>query len=253
MQSFESAIVLAAGFGKRLMPLTADRPKCIVSVGGKPIVVRTLEHLAREGVTRATLVLGHAARSVIDRLGDRCADIALDYVISDVYASTNTMYSLLLAQDVLRRGCYVIEGDGVLGREVVAAMTRAQPHERSLWAVDAWDEQITGCRLSTAPGETRIIAQTIVRSADPDFRPAEHFKSVGFLRLTAEQGSLLADKLAIESQANNRGVYYDDVFGKYVDEFDVHALNIHPHPWMEVDDHDDLARAQALFGPASTA
>lgn len=250
MSRYDSAIVLAAGFGSRLMPLTEHRPKCIVPVAGKPIVVRTLEHLAGEGVARVTLVLGHCAQSVIDLLGTRHAGIELKYVISAEYAVTNTMYSLLLTADVLRRGCYVIEGDGVLSAEAVRAVTRAEPAERSVWAVDGWDAQITGCRLITAPGQSKIVGQTIVRQSDPGYRAGEHFKSVGFLRLNPSQGALLADKLDIESRAGNRRVYYDDVFGKYVDEFDVHVLDIRPHPWMEVDDHADLARAVALFGQA---
>lgn len=247
MSHVSTAIILAAGFGKRLLPLTQRCPKCIVSVAGKPIVVRTLEHMAAEGLSRATLVLGHCAQSVIDMLGTRHAGVELDYIISAEYAVTNTMYSLLLAQDALRRGCYVIEGDGVLSRDVVTAIAQAQPRERSFWVVDDWDARITGCRLTTAAGGTRIVEQAIVRQSDPGFRPGQHFKSVGFLRLTGEQGTLLADRLARESEAGNRQVYYDDIFGKYVDEFDVHVLNIHPRPWMEVDDHDDLARAEALF------
>ena len=93
----KSAIVLAAGFGSRLMPLTKDRPKCLVPVGGIPIVFRTLDILERLGVEEAVMVLGHKEEAVRAALGDQRGKVSIRYVINEEYGITNTMYSLLLS------------------------------------------------------------------------------------------------------------------------------------------------------------
>lgn len=57
-------IILAAGLGSRLMPITAEVPKPLVPVAGVPIIQRSLATLARCGVKRAIIVLGYRAEQI---------------------------------------------------------------------------------------------------------------------------------------------------------------------------------------------
>src|SRR5713226_8498251 len=87
------AIILAAGQGTRLLPLTEHRPKCMVEIAGKPLLYRQLEVLRNCGVTNIGLVAGYKAQS-IDALGVhifRNAD----------YMSTNMVASLFCASEWL--------------------------------------------------------------------------------------------------------------------------------------------------------
>lgn len=59
-----NAIILAAGMGTRLRPLTNDRPKCLVKVGGMPMVERQIQYLLEIGVTDITLISGYKAESL---------------------------------------------------------------------------------------------------------------------------------------------------------------------------------------------
>ncbi|MEM9877646.1 MAG: nucleotidyltransferase family protein [Pseudomonadota bacterium] len=61
-----AAMVLCAGKGTRMMPLTADKPKALVSVGGKPMLERTLERCAKAGVQDAVLNMHYAPDAVRD-------------------------------------------------------------------------------------------------------------------------------------------------------------------------------------------
>src|SRR5712691_8907639 len=74
------ALILAAGIGQRMRPLTTDVPKCLVEVNGVPIVFRSLQVLASAGVTEAIIVVGHEAAQVRRRVGRNFAGIEIVYV-----------------------------------------------------------------------------------------------------------------------------------------------------------------------------
>jgi len=244
----KNAVILAAGTGSRLMPLTADKPKCLVPVAGRPIVARALESLETLGVESATMVLGHCAGAVREALGESFGSMRLEYVLNPEFRSTNTMYSLLLAAERLSEGSYVIEGDCVLGPDILPTLAAAEPAERSFWVVDDWWPGLDGCQLRTAASDTRIVSQRIVRDVSQPFEADRDYKSVGLLRLGPDVGATLAGLLRSEADAGKVQVYYDDIIGAHIGSLPIHALRIHPLPWMEVDDAGDLQKAEAIFG-----
>ena len=65
-------MILAAGYGKRLRPLTDHTPKPLVSIGGKPMIVHHLEKLAKAGVEEVVINLGHLGSKIPEFLGDGC-------------------------------------------------------------------------------------------------------------------------------------------------------------------------------------
>ncbi|GGP20268.1 nucleotidyltransferase [Thermocladium modestius] len=70
MEQDMKALILAGGFGKRLMPLTIDQPKPLVEIGGKPILVRQIEWLRGQGISDIILAVGHLRTKVFEKLGD---------------------------------------------------------------------------------------------------------------------------------------------------------------------------------------
>ncbi|MFN4337319.1 MAG: NDP-sugar synthase [Candidatus Nitrosocaldus sp.] len=78
------AIILAGGFGKRLKPLTDDRPKPMVEILGKPIIAWQIEWLKLNGVDEMVLCVGYMRESIINYLGDgRRYSVRIDYVVED--------------------------------------------------------------------------------------------------------------------------------------------------------------------------
>lgn len=66
----DQAVILAAGASTRLRPLTADLPKCMVAVGGRPLIAHTIDHLRSYGVLHVVINLHHAGERIVDYLGD---------------------------------------------------------------------------------------------------------------------------------------------------------------------------------------
>ncbi len=83
------AVILCAGLGKRLRPLTLHVPKALVPVGGRPLLDLHLEALAREGVSRTILVVGHLADKVREHVGDgRRFGLSVEYVTQELLGGT---------------------------------------------------------------------------------------------------------------------------------------------------------------------
>lgn len=110
------AIILAAGEGIRLRPHTLDRPKCLVSLAGRPLLTHQIEALTSAGIDRITIVTGHRADRVV----------ALGYPTrhNPDYARTNMVASLMCAADLLdgRDDVLIAYGDVVYEPQVVEAL-----------------------------------------------------------------------------------------------------------------------------------
>ena len=234
-------VLLGAGLGARLRPLTDDRPKCVVEVAGEPLARRMLRQFAERGVSAATVVVGHFASRARELIGDRVGDMRVGFVENIEYATTNTMFSALLAIDALAQGGYLVEGDIIAHDRVIDRLVGADA-ARSHWAVDAWTPAHSGSRLWTA-GAQRIVKQEIYR-AHTEAPVPDAWKSSGMLKLTAETARQLGQLLADEP---NRNIYYDDVIGKHVDKLAIEVLDLVGAPWFEVDDLNDMAQARSMF------
>ena len=101
------AIILAAGFGSRMMPATADRPKPLVTVNGVPILETLLDALVAVGIRDITVVRGYR-KECFDALLEKYPFLTL--VDNDIYSKTNNISSVMAGLNKLD-GCYLCEAD----------------------------------------------------------------------------------------------------------------------------------------------
>lgn len=120
------AIILAAGQGKRLLPLTQDTPKTLLNISGTTILEYQLVTLASCNVKEVVLVGGFR----VDKLKDYAEryialhglDLKLKVINNKDYAITNNLYSLWLAKDEMTSDFLVINGDNVFDRRAIVKM-----------------------------------------------------------------------------------------------------------------------------------
>ena len=93
-----TALLLAAGTGTRLQPLTLDAPKCLTEVGGISILERLVNNLRAQGLRRLIVVLGYLGDCIQEFLEQHAHDMQIDYVLNPDYRTTNNIYSLWLAR-----------------------------------------------------------------------------------------------------------------------------------------------------------
>ena len=102
------AIILAAGFGSRMMPATADRPKPMVRVNGVRIIDTLLDALVSVGIKEITIIGGYRFEKLKDLL-EKYPFIQL--IENKEYDTTNNISSAILSFDTLHDGCYFCEAD----------------------------------------------------------------------------------------------------------------------------------------------
>ena len=90
------AVILAAGMASRLRPLTNDRPKCLLTVGTRCLLGRTVDSLKAAGITELVVVTGYRVEMIRSFLTDNYKDMQISFVDNVDYQTTNNIYSLCL-------------------------------------------------------------------------------------------------------------------------------------------------------------
>jgi glucose-1-phosphate thymidylyltransferase len=115
-------VVLAAGEGTRMRPLTADRPKALVEVAGQPLLSHAFESLLSVGVDRAVVVVGYRSEAIVDRYGDIYRGLALEYV--QQREQLGTAHALERAIPAVSAPFVVCNGDNVCRANLGAVLDR---------------------------------------------------------------------------------------------------------------------------------
>lgn len=118
------AVILAAGMGDRLSPLTLETPKCLTEINGQPILFRALRALANQGFSEVVIVVGHLADKVRERVGSSQFGLDISYVDAPRYMTTNNICSMWDARDFCDEDILLIEGDVVFDEIILAEILR---------------------------------------------------------------------------------------------------------------------------------
>lgn len=236
-----TAILLAAGVGKRLLGTSGGRPKCLIEIGGKSLLVRLLEGLAAAGVRQAVVVTGFGEDVVRAAIGAGPEDIRVRYVSNPRYRE-GAILSLAAAAAVLDGPVLVMDAD-VLCPPAMLARLVASPH-RNCFLLDASVE---------VSGEEQMLlvrdglVRNIVRGGAPGYELAG--ESVGFLKLSAGAARVLRRLLAERVAAGHTGIEHEEVYPALMAEVEIGFERVDGMPWTEIDFPDDVQRAEAEVLP----
>lgn len=122
VRPFDQAVVLAAGEGKRVRPLTRYQPKPMLRVAGRPILEYPLDALASIGVEEVVLVVGHRRRRIQNHFGDGYDGMDLTYVTQETRLGSG--HALQTAEDHVDGEFLVVNGDNVIDGTMVGEVAR---------------------------------------------------------------------------------------------------------------------------------
>ncbi|MDZ4169675.1 MAG: phosphocholine cytidylyltransferase family protein [Coriobacteriia bacterium] len=235
-----TALLLAAGMGSRLAPLTDDTAKCLVALSGISILERLLRTLGSYGFTRLVVVLGHESDAIQDYLGDHSGEIQIDYVTSTRYRTTNNIYSLWLARQIIDEPFLLIESDLVFDEALLEKMLRPD-----MIAVSRQLPWMNGTTV-TLGGKAGITAFCLGEMSRPD---ATHYKTVNIYSFSRSTWRVVCERLDRYIAAQRTGDYYESVFAEMVADGSLSLTPVlfDPDSWYEIDTLDDLAAAELLF------
>lgn len=237
------AIILMAGAGLRLRPHNQGQPKALIEVGGRTLVARALDILGNAGIRTASLVVGYGSDRVRECVGDSVSNVHVQYIENSDFSSTNTMYSLWLAREILESGALILEGDYIFEEEVVHRLLDCD-HVRSWWAGTEFRPGMDGSCLECG-GDGRVERIRIVHEPLKDY--TRSYKSLGLLKITPAFGARLASALNEYVERRKVSLYYDEVVGMELLSEPLHICDVNALDWIEIDTVSDLREARRLF------
>ncbi|MBM0105963.1 phosphocholine cytidylyltransferase family protein [Steroidobacter sp. S1-65] len=247
------ALILAAGLGTRLRPLTADVPKTLIKVHGVAILENALRQLASCGVRETAIVVGYRSDAVEGVYGDHFRGMRLSYVRSDVFERTGSAYSMWLARDFLAAGsCLLLEGDVFFERAVLTRLLRSEHPDAG--AVAPMSPLLTG---SAATLDERGRARELrlnQKMSDALVEPL--YKTINIYRFTAETlQSQLLPELDRTIVGGAHGAYVEQILSALIrpQGLQLGAVDCGDLNWFEIDSVEDLRIAERIFAPEQPA
>jgi choline kinase len=236
-------LVLAAGAGRRLRPYTDTLPKALVPVDGDTTIMDiSLRNLAAAGLSDVAIVVGYRAEAVEvrkDAFEDKYG-VKITLVYNDKAEEWNNAYSLWMARDLFAAGLLMVNGDTVHPVSVEQTLLAARGPS-ILLAID------TVKKLADEEMKTVFGPDGQLTRITKLMEPAEAFgEYIGANIIEGGSAAALADALKTTWE-RNPDLYYEDGFQEFADRGgDVRAATIGEVEWVEVDNHDDLARAREI-------
>ncbi|WP_422734552.1 sugar phosphate nucleotidyltransferase [Micromonospora sp. WMMD558] len=236
-------MVLAAGAGRRLRPYTDTLPKALVPVDGDTTILDiALRNLAEVGITEIVVVVGYAADTVRERQADleKRYGVTITLVPNDKAEEWNNAYSLWLAREWFARGVLLVNGDTVhpVSVEKTLLAGRGPGVLLAIDTIKTLAEEEMKTTFDAAGQLTRIT-----KLMDPGEADGEY---IGATLIEPHVADALADALEA-TWRRDPNLYYEDGYQEFADRGgEVRAAPIGDVSWVEVDNHDDLARAREI-------
>ena len=233
-----TALLLAAGTGSRLAPLTDMTPKCLVPVNEIPILERLICSLKDHNFNRLVVVIGHQADCIRDYLGTRRGGMDITYITSPLYKTTNNIYSLWLARDVIDEPFLLIESDLVFDTDMLTDML--YPDRVAVAKIESW---MNGTTVSINNKMEVDAFHCGAQTAD-----GQQYKTVNIYSLSAATWKLVIERMNYHISNNMVNGYYETVFADMVKEESLFFTPVFfdSNSWYEIDTITDLRAAELV-------
>jgi choline kinase len=235
------AIILAAGQGKRLLPLTEARPKCLVVLSGRTLLAWQLLRLQAAGVTEAVIVTGFRADAVEAEVASLGLSMPVRLAYNPFYTVSDNTASCWIVRDAFEGRVLLLNGDTLFGPGVAERLLAA-PEAAITVAIDrkpAYDAD--DMKVLTEHGRLRAIGKTI---------EAYDAESIGFLRFSPEGSRAFVGGVEhVLSRPEGLKRWYLSVIDELARSgVDVKVASVEGLPWGEMDfpkDVETLTRLSA--------
>ena len=243
-------VILAAGMAKRLRPLTDTRPKCLLKVGERTLLQRTVDAMLAAGVTELVVVTGYRANMIRDFLTDRyltpAADdapspITIHFIDNPDYAHNNNIFSLWLTRPFTDGHDFLLmDSDILCDPAIIPAVLSVDGSALALNRHELGDEEMK----VVADGDGRIVE--ISKTCRPEDAAGE---SVGIEHMTADYSTVLFREL--QQMIEHEGlidIFYERAFERLIPQGHtfriVDTTNLFS---IELDTPEDFDNAQRLI------
>jgi choline kinase len=240
-----TALLLAAGIGSRLYPLTEKAPKCLTVINGRSILERLVSSLNGHGFNRLVVVTGYMEKHIREFLGSQAGNLTIEYVFCPLYDTTNNIFSLWMARDAINEPFLLLESDLVFDYSLIGTML--YPDRIAIATKQPW---MNGTCV-TIDKHKRVKA-----FLGGDAEPGDEitYKTVNMYSLSLASWRRIIRRLDKHISAGKVQNYYEVVFAEMIADgtLSCDSVSFDGKPWLEIDTTEDLARARQLWSGRPT-
>ncbi len=221
------AILLAAGMGTRLRPITNETPKSLIKISGEPLLERQIRFLREIGIEEIIVVTGYLYEK-FEYLKDK---FNVKLVHNEKYETYNNIYTMYLVRDFLS-DAFVIDADTYLFRNYLDSSIKTSTY-------------FAGNKTVSAE-EWMLVFDENNKVNDIKISSGEGYVMSGVSYWTKADGQLLKHKLEQVIKSNNwQNLYWDNIAKDNLKNMDIHIKKISSSDWFEIDSLEDLEALRA--------
>lgn len=243
------AIILVAGKGTRLKPLTEKTHKCLTEVNGTPILKNALCKLKKVGVDEVILVVGYMKNQIMERIGFSYEGMKISYAVNDDYEITNTSASLLKGLELLEQkdDLFLLEGDVFFEYSILENLMKKD--KEACTVLERYNPKLDGTFVEL--NEDGVIVDWIHKSVRSDsFVVRDKYKTVNihfFKNMFVKDVLLPQTRESVENSEGKEPIEY--IMRRIVQHglSTIFPLILLGEKWFEIDDINDLKIAEKIF------
>lgn len=234
-------VILAAGMAKRLRPLTDERPKCLLKVGERTLLQRTVDAMLAAGISELVVVTGYRANMIRDFLTETYPSLNIHFIDNPDYAHNNNIFSLWLTRPYVDgRDFLLMDSDILCDPAILPEVISAEGSALALNRHELGEEEMK----IVADAHGRIIE--ISKTCSPSEAAGE---SVGIEKMTADFSTALFREL--EKMIVDEGlidIFYERAFERLIPQgHTFRIVDTTSFFSIELDTPEDFENAQRLI------
>ncbi len=237
----KKAIILSAGQGSRLLPLTANLPKCLIEFSGKSLIAWQVDALFENGITEIDVVTGFMTEAVEAELSQLCrADLTITTRFNPFYKVADNLGSCWIAREAMGQDFVILNGDTLVSQEIVAQVL--QPHD---WPIAVTVDvkphyDSDDMKVSRVDDQLNAIGKTLSAAQS-------NAESIGFLAFRGEGATLFRDTVdAFMRTPAGVENWYLKIIDAIAPSGKVGTVSIEGMEWGEVDFLNDIEEVTKL-------
>ena len=179
------AVILAAGRGVRLKPLTDKIPKSLVEINGVSLIINDLEALSKyEEIKEVIVVVGYKKDLIKNKIGNNYKRLRIKYVENDEWESTNNIYSLWLATNFIKEDFILMEGDIFFKHDILDYIF--QNRDKNIAFLSKYDYNMSGTVVEIDEKNKKIKRLIPIGEQGINFDYSNKYKTVNIYYFTQD-------------------------------------------------------------------
>lgn len=231
------ALILAAGIGSRLRPLTDEVPKCMIEVNGIKIIEKQIQNLLENGIKDIAVITGYKSDVLEKYINEKYTNVQI--IRNDEYLTTNNMYSLFLGSFFVRNNEFILMNADVFFDSIIIKKL-----------LETSDKNVIVCDKGNYLEESMKIIKKEDRIIEISKKVKENESygaTIDVYKFSKEASEVLLDKInEIININNERNSWTEVAIQEILKEVYFKSLDMN-YNWVEIDNNEDLKLAEKIF------